>query len=78
MFIVSHIYNVYSVCYEYHSCNSIYSGCPPPWFPKPNEDKLCDIHRLAQRQRQIDMGKETVGYERYTQTIPKYVTQTNY
>ena len=44
---------------------------PPPWFVKPNEEMLSDLHRLAQRQKQIEMGKETVGYERYTQLIPK-------
>ena len=32
---------------------------------------MADMHKLAQRQKQIDMGKETVGYERYSQLVPK-------
>ena len=52
-------------------CLVYYSGYPPPWHAKPSEDKLLDLHKLAQRQKQIDMGKETVGYELYTKQIPK-------
>ena len=32
---------------------------------------MTDIHKLAQRQKQIDFGKNTVGYEIYTQQQPK-------
>lgn len=47
-----------------------------PWpitAPKvggPNE-KETDPHRLAQRQKQIDFGKNTLGYERYLKLVPK-------
>lgn len=30
-----------------------------------------DRHRLAQRQKQIDFGKNTLGYEYYIQAVPK-------
>lgn len=35
--------------------------------------KETDPHRLSQRQKQIDYGKNTLGYDRYTQLLPKYV-----
>lgn len=31
-----------------------------------------DAHRLSQRQRQIEFGKNTLGYERYCELIPRY------
>ncbi|XP_003383973.1 PREDICTED: histone RNA hairpin-binding protein-like [Amphimedon queenslandica] len=43
----------------------------PPWHTKGNEDILTDGHRLAQRQKQIEMGKNTIGYESYIATLPK-------
>lgn len=30
-----------------------------------------DVHRLSQRQRQIEFGKNTLGYERYSELVPR-------
>jgi hypothetical protein len=32
-----------------------------------------DPHRLAQRQKQIDLGKNTLGYQRYCNAKPRHV-----
>lgn len=37
--------------------------------------KETDPHRLAQRQKQIDYGKNTVGYDLYCAAVPRYVQQ---
>ncbi|CAM9747870.1 unnamed protein product, partial [Choristocarpus tenellus] len=34
-------------------------------------DKETDPRRLAQRQKQIDYGKNTLGYDIYVATVPK-------
>lgn len=50
---------------------------PPTWVKSPVKKdvkppcKDLDDHRLAQRQKQIDYGKNTLGYQRYLQLIPK-------
>lgn len=37
----------------------------------PNQVQQLTLHRINQRQKQIDFGKNTLGYQRYIQTIPK-------
>jgi len=45
--------------------SNFFAGVPV----KPVES---DPHRLCQRQKQIDYGKNTLGYERYTEMVPRY------
>jgi len=43
---------------------------PTKTSKRKNIEKEDDPHRLAQRQKQIDYGKKTVGYQRYISKIP--------
>ncbi|KAG2447868.1 hypothetical protein HYH02_007324 [Chlamydomonas schloesseri] len=53
----------------------------PTWVKSPVKKdvkppvKDLDEHRLAQRQKQIDYGKNTLGYQRYLQLVPKHKRQ---
>ena len=38
-----------------------------------DSDAVLDEHRLQQRQKQLDFGKNTPGYQRYITLIPKWV-----
>lgn len=38
----------------------------------PTKQVEMDPHRLCQRQKQIDYGKNTLGYERYIEMVPRY------
>ena len=41
-------------------------------FPRPAlGPQSVDAHRLNQRQKQVDFGKNTLGYERYLELVPR-------
>lgn len=41
--------------------------------PDGSVHRELDAHRLAQRQKQIDFGKNTIGYDLYLKAVPKCV-----
>jgi hypothetical protein len=45
---------------------------PPPAVGQQQEEELreTDPHKLAQRQKQVDIGKNTLGYQRYRDLVP--------
>ena len=34
-------------------------------------EKETDAHRIAQRQKQVDFGKNTLGYDYYLKAVPR-------
>jgi hypothetical protein len=54
-----------------HSMTSFMSNHKRKRDTQVPKEQECDIQRLAQRQKQIDFGKNTLGYDTYLQQIPK-------
>lgn len=53
-------------------CSLLYKLSTLYLFLSPGKELLTS-HRLSQRQKQIDFGKNTIGYQSYVQTVPRYV-----
>lgn len=49
------------------------SLAPASSRPQGEVQRETDQHRLAQRQKQIDLGKNTLGYQRYREAVPRCV-----
>ncbi|ETP29199.1 hypothetical protein F442_21630 [Phytophthora nicotianae P10297] len=52
--------------------NSDNSDVKGPMVKTLADEKETDPHRLAQRQKQIDYGKNTIGYDRYCAQVPRH------
>jgi histone RNA hairpin-binding protein len=55
----------------------LYSGPVAPKTPIDYSTSESDAHRLAQRQKQIDLGKNTRGYQRYCESVAKHQRTTS-
>uniref|UniRef100_K3WMX8 Histone RNA hairpin-binding protein RNA-binding domain-containing protein n=1 Tax=Globisporangium ultimum (strain ATCC 200006 / CBS 805.95 / DAOM BR144) TaxID=431595 RepID=K3WMX8_GLOUD len=53
------------------SFTSIAAGAAQNGVKLLSEERETDPHRLAQRQKQIDYGKNTIGYDRYCAAVPR-------
>lgn len=51
------------------TASSVSGASAGPVNKQPISD--LDPHRLAQRQKQVDFGKNTIGYQRYLEQVPK-------
>jgi hypothetical protein len=51
-------------------------GMPPTTSASQDlEEGDLDVHKLSQRQKQIDFGKNTLGYTNYLQQVPVCVSE---
>ncbi len=51
------------------TASSVSGASAGPIIKQPISD--LDPHRLGQRQKQVDFGKNTIGYQRYLEQVPK-------
>ncbi len=40
--------------------------------PRKAAERETDVHRITQRLKQVEYGKNTLGYARYCEQIPRY------
>lgn len=53
------------------SCAPTVCHCSAAAHGNQEAQRETDPHRLAQRQKQLAMGKNTLGYQRYREAVPK-------